>query len=186
MPEMRLVAAWNGFAAVALVLTWLTILTLRPAQIVQMARREDPSRVLSLVLVLLGAAAALLAVVVLLQQSSRMAGSARIEAVVLALSAVALAWLLIHTVFSLRYAHEYYDAPTPSPAIAFPGGDDQPDYLDFAYFAFVIGMTSQTSDVSIHDRRIRRTALVHGVLSFSFNTALVALTIGALTSLLLR
>jgi uncharacterized membrane protein len=184
MGEMRLVASWDGFALMALLLTWLRILTLRPTDIARLAKREDPGRLVSLALVVLGASAALLGVVVLLQQSMRMAGTGKLQAIALALSAVALGWALIHTVFTLRYAHEYYDAPDGEPELAFPGRTDAPDYLDFAYFAFVIGMTSQTSDVAIQGTRTRRTVLLHGVLSFGFNTAVLALTIGALTALL--
>jgi uncharacterized membrane protein len=91
---------------------------------------------------------------------------------------------LIHTVFTLRYAHLYYDAPDGETALEFPGDEKVPDYLDFAYFAFVLGMTAQTADVNIRGRRIRRTALLHGVIAFAFNTAVLALSIGVLTTLL--
>jgi uncharacterized membrane protein len=182
--ETRVVAAWDGFALVALLLTWTTILTLTPHQICTLAQREDPSRAASLILVLLGAGASLLAVLVLLQESMKMTGADRTAATVLAMSAVVLAWLLIHTVFTLRYAHLYYDVADGGTMLEFPGLTELPDYLDFAYFAFVIGMTAQTADVNIHDRTIRRLALMHGLVAFAFNTAVVALSIGILTSLL--
>ncbi len=189
-PEMCLVAAWDGFALVALILTWLTILTLRPEQICVLAQREDNSRFVSLVLVVMGASASLLAVVLLLQSSMSMQVGERYAAITLALSAVALGWLLIHTVFTLRYAHLYYDGgkvrDIDSAALAFPGDETSPDYLDFAYFAFVIGMTAQTSDTAIKTRHMRRTALLHGIISFAFNTAIVALSIGVLTGLLAK
>lgn len=182
--EIRAVASWDAFALVALALTWLTILTLRPEQIRQLAQREDPSRFVALVLVILGACASLLAVVVLLQESMTMTLGDKTLAIILALSAVASAWLLIHTVFTLRYAHQFYFSRESFAALGFPGDESPPDYLDFAYFAFVIGMTAQTSDVTIHSRDIRRTALLHGVVAFAFNTAVVALSIGVLTTLL--
>lgn len=186
--EMRAVAAWDAFAATALLLTWLTILTLRPTQIHASAKREDPSRVASMVLVLMGAGASLLAVLLLLKASAGLVGGARTQAILLALSAVALAWTLIHTVFTVRYAHLYHDgSATPSSddgALDFPGMEDLPDYLDFAYFAFVVGMTAQTSDVAIRSRRIRRTALMHGVIAWVFNTAVVALLISVLGSVI--
>lgn len=192
MTELRAVAAWDAFAVTALLFTWFTILTLRPEQIRAYAKREDPSRVASLVLVVMGAGASLLAVLVLLQASTAMASVARTQAIVLSLSAVSLGWVLIHTVFTVRYAHLYHDAqPSPPPSASgqqgpldFPGLHDLPDYLDFAYFAFVIGMTAQTSDVSIRGRRIRRTALMHGVISWVFNTAVVALLISVLGSVI--
>lgn len=182
--EVRAVAAWDGFALVALSLIWLTILTLRPAQICTLAQREDPGRAASLVLVVLGASMALLAVLVLLQESMRMQSDDKVRAIVLALSAVALAWALIHTVFTLRYAHLFYDEPSGSNPLDFPGDVAMPDYLDFAYFAFTVGMTAQTADVAIRAQRVRRTVLLHGVIAFAFNTAVVALSIGVLTTLL--
>jgi len=182
--QVRAVAAWDGFAIVALVLTWTTIMTLTPEQMRTLAKREDPSRAVSLLLVLVGAAASLLAVLILLQVSGSMTGADRTRAVILAISAVILAWCLINTVFTLRYAHLYYETPAPSNALEFPGLAEDPDYLDFAYFAFVIGMTAQTADVKVRSRRVRRLALMHGLIAFAFNTAVLALSFGILTSLL--
>lgn len=182
--ETALVAYWDTFAFVSLVLTWLTLLTITPAHIQSHAQREDPSRVVSLAIVITAAGAALVAVVLLLQGTAPLRGGERTGAILLALSAVALAWLLIHTVFTLRYAHLYFEALDEPAALEFPHMTERPDYLDFAYFSFVIGMTAQTADVSIVSRRIRRTALLHGIIAFAFNTAVVALTIGALTTLL--
>lgn len=184
--ELRAVAAWDAFAATALLSTWYTILTLRPAQIHASAKREDPSRAASLVLVLMGAGASLLAVLLLLKASAGTVGGVRTQAILLALSAVALAWTLIHTVFTVRYAHLYHEGSPTARAedgpLDFPGTEGLPDYLDFAYFAFVVGMTAQTSDVSIRGRRIRRTALMHGVIAWVFNTTVVALLISVLGS----
>ena len=186
--ELRVVAAWDAFAGTALLFTWFTILTLRPAQIHMSARREDPSRAASLMLVLMGAGASLLAVLLLLKGSSASGSGAGTQAILLSLSAVALAWLLIHTVFTVRYAHLYHDASPTALAengpLNFPGTEGLPDYLDFAYFAFVIGMTAQTSDVEIRGRRIRRTALMHGLIAFVFNTSVVALLISVLGSVI--
>ena len=106
------------------------------------------------------------------------------EAIILALSAVVLAWLLIHTVFTLRYAHLYHGAKQGQQGLQFPGDETCPEYLDFAYFAFVIGMTAQTSDTAITTRRMRVNTLIHGMISFAFNTAVVALSIGVLTTLI--
>lgn len=182
--EIRAVAAWDSFAIVALATTWLSILTIDAETLRVHARLEDPSRLASLILVVLGAGASLLAVLVLLQGSMTMTRGARDGAIALALSAVALAWLLIHTVFTLRYAHLYHDEREDTPPLEFPGPSRLPDYLDFAYVAFVIGMTAQTADVGVASPRLRRTVLLHGVIAFVFNTALVALSIGVLTSIL--
>jgi uncharacterized membrane protein len=107
----------------------------------------------------------------------------------LALSILALisSWLLIQTVFALHYARRYYGARHRDPSVpaelVFPGGRD-PDYLDFVYYSFVVGMTSQVSDVAIASRRMRRLTLIHGVLSFMFNIAILALAINIVAGLL--
>ena len=181
--QIRLVATWDVFALAALSVIWYTMLSLEPTHIRRVARLEDPSRALSLVLVVLGAAASLLAVFVLLQSSMTMQSGDKTQAIVLALSAVVLGWTLIHTVFTLRYAHIYHSNDVGAEGLEFPGNNPCPEYLDFAYFAFVIGMTAQTSDVAISSSRLRKNALTHGIISFAFNTAVVALSISVLTTL---
>ncbi len=93
-------------------------------------------------------------------------------------SRITLSWAVVHTAFSLHYAHEFYRGKTPG-GLQFPSGDEHvdADYWDFVYFSFVIGMTAQVSDVGITDKIIRRTATVHGIISFVFNTALLALMV---------
>jgi uncharacterized membrane protein len=95
----------------------------------------------------------------------------------------------MHTVFSLRYAHLFYRESGAAPSEGLAGGlafpeEPEPDYLDFAYFAFVIGMTCQVSDVQITSRPIRHLALLHGVLSFAFNTVILALSVNIISGLL--
>lgn len=101
-------------------------------------------------------------------------------AISVAIITIALSWVTVHTTFALHYAHEYYSGGKDG-GLEFPG-HDEPDYWDFVYFSFVIGMTAQVSDVGISDRMIRRTATVHGVVSFVFNTALVALMVNIAAS----
>jgi uncharacterized membrane protein len=101
--------------------------------------------------------------------------------------AVVLGWLLVHTIFSFRYAHLYYgdrDRNNESDGgLIFPGRAD-PSYCDLAYFSFVIGMTFQVSDVQITDQRIRRLVLGHGLISFGYNTAILALVVNVVSNLL--
>jgi uncharacterized membrane protein len=90
---------------------------------------------------------------------------------------VAVTWGVTHTSYTLRYAHLYYrDRGSGEGGLVFPG-DERPCDLDFAYFAFTIGMCFQVSDVTIASRRIRRGALLHALLSFAYNTAIVAFTL---------
>ncbi|WP_254047014.1 DUF1345 domain-containing protein [Pusillimonas sp. T2] len=97
--------------------------------------------------------------------------------IVLAVCSLVLAWLFMHTIFALHYAHEFYgDNKSEHAGLYFPGTTD-PDYWDFVYFAFVIGMTFQVSDVQIKSREIRRVALVHGLIAFFFNVFVIALSV---------
>ncbi len=105
----------------------------------------------------------------------------------LTIDALISSWVLIQTVFAFHYARRYYvglhRVRTPSPGLVFPGGND-PDYLDFAYYAFVVGMTSQVSDVAVTSRQMRRLTLIHGVLSFVFNIAVLALAINIIAGVI--
>lgn len=151
-----------------------------------LASREDPGRALSLGAVVLLAGTSLLAVGQLLAWGHQAgAGPAPGPHVAVGAVAVLAAWLLVHTLFTLRYAHVFYGSGSGQPAggLQFPGNEPEPDYLDFAYFAFVIGMTAQTADVAVTSRRMRRLALLHGLVAFGFNTAVVALAINGLAGL---
>ena len=110
-----------------------------------------------------------------------MAGLERCLHILLALAALTANWLLIQTLFALRYAHRYYQAAGPGVAegLDFPGAD-QPSYEDFAYFAIVIGMTSQVADVPTTTAPMRRLVLLHGLVSFAYNVMVVALIINLL------
>jgi uncharacterized membrane protein len=98
-----------------------------------------------------------------------------------------VSWMMTHIAFSFRYAHEYYSvtgtAQTIDRGLQFPE-ENEPDYLDFAYFSLVLGMTFQVSDVQITARKLRRLAAAHGLLSFLFNTVILALTVNIAASLL--
>ncbi|WP_426493397.1 DUF1345 domain-containing protein [Hymenobacter sp. 102] len=181
---LRLLLAWDGFTLVTLSITWAIILWANVGHIRQVATQEDPGRALSFAAVLGAAVASLLAVVLLLSKTDGPA--LQVARVGTGSVGVLAGWLLVHTLFTLRYAHLYYatDNHGKEGGLEFPGTEPEPDYLDFAYFSFVIGMTAQTADVGISDRTIRRLALVHGLLAFGFNTAVVALTINGLASVL--
>ncbi|MDO7884754.1 DUF1345 domain-containing protein [Hymenobacter cheonanensis] len=184
---VRLIIGWDAFSITSLSLIWAGIYTADADRIRAVASSEDLSRLLSFLFVLVAAAASLLAVVVLLGTSHGLPPAVLARHIALSGVAVLASWLLVHTVFTLRYAHQYYDAnPDGSDmgGLEFPGGEKEPNYLDIAYFAFVVGMTAQTADVSISGRPLRRLALLHGLLSFFFNTALVALVINGVAGIL--
>ena len=96
---------------------------------------------------------------------------------------VALSWALVHTIFALRYARQYYSRSIKG-GIDFKSGDYEPDYIDFAYVAFTIGMTFQVSDTDIGARIIRRTILRHALISYLFGAIIVAMMVNVIASLL--
>jgi len=103
-------------------------------------------------------------------------GGAPMQVILSALSIV-LVWIFVNIMFTLHYAHDFYDAHDhKTPGLAFPG-TEEPDYWDFMYFAFVLGMTFQVSDVQIASRAMRRFALLHSMLAFFFNVVIIALTV---------
>lgn len=183
----RLIIGWDAFAVATLALIWVSIYTADADRIREVASSEDLSRLVSFVFVLIAASASLLAVVLLLGTSHGLPPAILARHIALSGVAVASSWLLVHTVFTLRYAHLYYDADSDGSdmgGLEFPGGEKEPNYLDIAYFAFVVGMTAQTADVGISGRPQRQLALLHGVISFVFNTALVALVINGVAGII--
>jgi uncharacterized membrane protein len=103
--------------------------------------------------------------------------------VTLAIGTVVLSWTFIHTIFALHYAHEFYGTGEHKNGLHFPG-DAAPDYWDFIYFSFVVGMTFQVSDVAVMHKMVRRTVVAHGALSFFFTTAVVAMAVNIAASII--
>jgi uncharacterized membrane protein len=103
--------------------------------------------------------------------------------VALAIGTVVLSWTFIHTIFALHYAHEFYGSGEHKNGLRFPG-DGQPDYWDFIYFSFVVGMTFQVSDVAVTHKSVRRMVVAHGALSFFFTTAVVAMAVNIAASII--
>jgi uncharacterized membrane protein len=185
---LRLITAWDAYVACVLALAWNRIFSTQPAAVVRLATLRDSSRIAIFLGVLAAACASLGAVAYLLGSAKDLPVAARSTHVILAVATVALSWVMVHTLFALHYAHQFYSMPqcvqseSSKRPLIFPG-DDLPDYYDFAYFSFVIGMTSQVSDVQIASQGIRRWALLHGAISFAFNTAVLALGINVISGL---
>ena len=175
----RLLVGWDIGIALYLVLAFHMMVTSTIDRIRQRAAEQDEGQAVILILTVAAAMASLAAIFALLSTSAR--SERPVLPVVLATVTILLSWAFIHTIFALHYAHEFYDE-TAGGGLAFPGDEKEPDYWDFVYFSFVIGMTSQVSDVGITSRQIRRTAAAHGVVAFFFNAALLALTINLAAS----
>jgi uncharacterized membrane protein len=174
----RLLIGWDIFVTLYLLLVYIMVLRSGLSHIKRNAALQDDGRFLILMMTALGAFASLAAILSELGDAHRSP-----KELIFATLTIALSWAAVHTAFALHYAHEYYRGAKPG-GLQFPSGDqhDHADYWDFVYFAFVIGMTAQVSDVGITDKTIRRTATVHGIISFCFNTALVALMVNIAAS----
>ncbi len=190
-PAYVFMLSWIGFAATVLFFAWSTILIKHPKEISTVAVEQDSSYLLIFTFVVFAAFASVFAIILLLHGLPTNSRRGIDIHIILSVIAVALSWILIHTLFTIRYAHFYYNSP-PDPdqdttqtdkGLIFPG-TELPDFLDFAYFSFVLGMTFQVADVSISGRVIRRLALLHGFLSFIYNTAIIALSINIISGLI--
>jgi uncharacterized membrane protein len=177
-PTTRALLAWDVGVGLYLALAWVMMLRSDLERMRRRANVEDDGAVVILTLTVITSIASLVAILVELIDVSDLPPHEVSLRLALVVITIVLSWAFIHTAFALHYAHEFYDDDVQGPqaCLVFPG-TDEPDYVDFAYFAFVIGMTSQTSDVQITSKAMRRLAVVHGVISFFFNTTLLAVTI---------
>lgn len=154
-------------------------------QIRHRARLQDEGQLLILALVTITAIASLAAIIAELAVVKEMKGSLKYAHIGLATFTIITSWAFTHMMFALHYSHDYFSNCTNGqpPGLEFPG-NDAPDYGDFVYFAFVIGTSGQTADVSMTTRAMRRVGLLHCVLAFLFNTTVLALTINIAASLI--
>ncbi|HYY27083.1 MAG TPA: DUF1345 domain-containing protein [Chthoniobacterales bacterium] len=186
--SIQSIAVWNAFAWTIILLSWIRIVFADARTSVQAARLQDTTRSVIFLFVILAAVTSLFAVAILIGAAKGLGRRALTEHLILAGATVLSSWFLIHTVFAMHYAHAYYRDRDDDPNTIEGAGLDfpnqkEPDFLDFAYFSFVIGMTCQVSDVQVTSQSIRRLALVHGLLSFLFNTVILALSINLASSL---
>jgi len=176
---VHVVAGWDAGGVVLLGLAWWVILTSDAEAMRQRAAMVDPgARVVSLT-VIAGCVFSLFAAAVVMRRAEHLTPTSAALGLLstLCLAAVIIAWFLVHTAYTLRYAHLYYcDDEEGIGGLEFPA-HTPPDALDFAYFAFTLGMCFQVSDVAISSRPIRRVALGHALLSFLFNSAILALAL---------
>jgi uncharacterized membrane protein len=181
----RALVAWNLGAMLYLVLAIRMMVRGSVEEMRSRARAEDDGAAAVLVLTLGAAVASLAAIVLELVGSKELPAAGQRLHLALAGATILISWSFVHTAFAIHYAHEYYvDREGPERrALEFPGVAP-PDYVDFLYFSFVIGTTSQTADVSIASPTMRRLALLHGVVAFFFNATLLALTVNIAAGLI--
>jgi uncharacterized membrane protein len=182
-PVTRLLVGWDIGVTLYLVLVLHLMSGARIHHIRRDAQSQDEGRLTILVLTVAAALASLAAIVTELASPAGSGVPRQPIQLGLATITILLSWTLIHTIFTLHYAQEFYHGTTTGGRdLEFPGGDQEPDYWDFVYFSFVIGMTSQVSDVGVTNKQMRRTVAVHGIVSFFFNAALLALTVNIAAS----
>jgi uncharacterized membrane protein len=173
-PLTALLVGWDSGVAVYLVLIALLIRAADTAEIRRRAAQEDVGRMVILALTAVAALASLVAIYVEVNRVGEQAFA--LWRLALDVVTVGLSWFLVQVIFAIHYAHDYY-GPGEAGGLAFPGGKRDPNYGDFLYFALVVGMTSQVSDVAVTGARMRRTVAAHGVIAFWFNVAVLALLI---------
>ena len=181
-PTLRAVIAWDCGTILYLGLVMAMAAGASEASMRQRAALEDEARWVLLALVAGAAFFSMFAILHIMREAKAAGGTTMLIEAVLAGMTIMLSWLFAHTVFAVHYAHDYFndlDKNRP-PGLDFPSERDDPDYWDFLYFSFVIGMTAQVSDVQVLTQRWRRLVLAHGILSFLFNTVVLALSINLL------
>lgn len=180
----RLIIGWNAGVCLYLLLSGIMMARSTHDQICYRARFQDEGRWVILGLVIVAAFASLAAIFAELATAKDLHGEQRYAHIALAAFTILTSWTFTHVMFALHYAHDYYAAHNNKQPVGLLFPDDtSPDYGDFLYFAFVIGTSGQTADVSITSKPMRRLGLMHCVLAFIFNTTVLALTINIAASL---
>lgn len=175
------IIGWIIFSFSFLLMSWIILFTRPVGEIKRIASLEDGSKLFVSAMILVSSFAGMVALLLLMLSRD----SHQPYFLPVAIAGMLLSWMMVHTVFTFHYAHKYYDTDsnkTIKGGLQFPE-ENNPDYLDFAYFSFVIGCTFQVSDVTITSRNLRRLVLLHGLLAFGLNTFVVALTINLVAGL---
>ena len=183
----RLLIGWNAGTLTYLMLAWLAVSRSDASVTRVRAQLYDQTGYVIFLLVVVASSASVVAIGFLVGDAKQLPFAGRAAHLCLSILALLLSWLLIHTLFAFHYARCYYWREEPSKdhirGLRFPGGTE-PDYLDFVYYSFVVGMTCQVSDVAVVARHMRRITLIHGVLSFVYNIAILAMSINIISGMI--
>jgi uncharacterized membrane protein len=187
--DTRLLAGWISGVAFFLAVVLLMMVSSNPQKTYRRAQRQEAQHSAIFLLVILTAFMSVFAIGLMLSNHKDTTPPAVLEVnVVLSALAILCSWFLTHTMFALHYATFYYRLANSNPEVEYAGGldlpnDAQPDFIDFMYFAFTIGMTSQTSDISIINRPMRRLALGHAWVSFFYYSVILAMSVSIVSGL---
>ena len=180
---MRAILGWDVMALTLVTLTWIVILRANNAETKRRASADDPGRHVVFGIAVLSSLFSFFAAAFVLRHVKALPGPQQLPWTLLTLGAIVLSWFLAHTAYTMRYAHLFYRKGLNT-GMQFPG-NELPSDIDFAYFSFTLGMCFQVSDVVVTTTRCRRAVLLHAMLSFVYNTAILALALnlvfGAMT-----
>jgi len=179
--QLSVLTGWDSAGIVLLAWIRLEVGGLDPAQTSAHATMEDDSRVTTHLLLVAASSAALAGAAAVFVKANQTHGAGKVALTVAGVATVVVSWAVVHAVFTLRYAHEYYSHPAGG--IDFKN-EEPPDYHDFAYVAFTVGMTFQVSDTDIQARVIRRSVLRHALLAYVFGAVILAVTINVIANLI--
>ncbi len=177
---LRGLTAWNVAVTVYLALAWRIIVGCDATRTRKLSRQQDENRSIIDSVLLSASFISMGGVLVALVKAQ---GAFEFGLTIAAIATVVLSWALIHTIYTFHYARLYYEGTGEGGGVDFHG-DEPPDYLDFCYLSFAVGTTFGATDSELGGRKIRRTVLKHGVLSFAFATVIVALGISVVSGLL--
>jgi len=187
--QLAVLTGWVATGLALLVWIWISIGRLDAEETRELAMREDDSRAAASLLLLIASTMSLVAVILAFVEAEQSDGTLQVLLNASGIVGVLVSWFVVHTVFTLRYAHLYYTYADDPGGIDFPCEPNhsaafKPDYHDFAYVAFTVGMTFQVSDTDINTKLMRRTILRHALLSWLFGAIIVATTINLIANLL--
>ncbi len=184
-PFTRLMIGWDFFGITYILISIFTLLSTNTSQIRSIAQKQDMGHQFLFIIMVMASITSMISIALLIKSTQTWLLDKQLIAAIY-LAGVIVCWLMVHIIYAFHYAHMYYGNDTENKnthrgGLNFPG-KRQPDYVDFAYFSFVIGMTFQVSDVVIEDPQIRRVVLFHALIAFVFNTVIVALSVNAIVN----
>lgn len=183
-PMVRVLAGWDAAVWIYLLLMWVHMAAADEGRVREFAQRDDENAGVVLVVICVATVASIAAIVLELASAKGTAGASTAWHYLLTGLTMFGAWFMIPTIFTSHYARLYYDPDAPETPLLFPDHKLQPNYWDFLYFSFTIAVASQTSDVVLRSRSIRRAALAQSILAFYFNVAVLGLCVNIAAGLL--
>jgi len=184
--KSNVVLSWDAFCLSMIIISWTLFFSTSSEELCDVVEEQDDGLKVIFLIVIVAVCFSLFGAILLLLNKEAPTNN-RLFHTIVSISPVVLSWFLLHTAFTVRYAHLYHDHDKLKTGSVVGGIDfpskKEPDYVDFAYFSFTIGMTFQVSDAQVSSAAIRRFVLLHGLIAFVFNTTIVALTINTIAGL---